>query len=282
MRKFLLLILVPLVLLTGCNVDDSEYLGSGSVSENPININLHSNTVGYYLYNYDVKDVGMTDGDILYDYDTSVANPTVTFSTVKTAVANNISTIAKTLSSGAEALAERITISGVKWSTKGTPTPRYYQSKQSWSSYTYYAKNKTISSSGCGACALAMAVTALTGETVTPKDIVKFLNSKDINTVYNGETCVKAVCKKYNLNYKSISRSNKTTIDSWLDKGGLIIMTINANGIYTGGGHYIMCTGRDSDGYYVMESGSYYKTDKAYKFNQVFTSGNQGPFVIYK
>lgn len=168
---------------------------------------------------------------------------------------------------------------GIKWSTKGVPTPRYYQSKMSWSKHSY--GGKTISKRGCGCCALAMAVTALTGKEVTPPKMAEFLDNKGIETVTNGKKCVKAVCKEYGLKWKEIGR-NKSEVDPWLENGAVIMMSIKANGIYTGGGHYILCTGKDSDGYYVQESGRFYKTDKAYKFSQVFSPGNQGPFVIYK
>ena len=41
-----------------------------------------------------------------------------------------------------------------------------------------------------------------------------------------------------------------------------------------------MCNGRDSEGYYVLESGRYYETDKPYKYSEVFSPGAQGVFVL--
>ena len=158
---------------------------------------------------------------------------------------------------------------------------RYKQSGQTWSGNAYnYKKGGTISSGGCGACALAMAVTGLTGNRVTPDVIVSFLNSQNTNTVYNGEKSSKLVANKYGLTYEFISRSDKTKIDAALDQGKCLIFSIGYNGIYTGQGHFIMCYKRDEKGYYVLESGSYYNDSKPYDFNQVFTSGSQGIFAL--
>lgn len=158
---------------------------------------------------------------------------------------------------------------------------RYYQSGQSWSKNSYnYKKGGTIGSGGCGACALAMAVTGLTGNKVTPDIIVSFLNSQNTNTVYNGEKSSKLVADKYGLTYDFISRSDKEKIDAALDQGKCLIFSINYNGIYTGEGHFIMCYKRDQKGYYVLESGKYYDESKPYAFSQVFTPGTQGIFAL--
>lgn len=174
----------------------------------------------------------------------------------------------------------QINIADVKWGSKGVPCPRYYQGDERWGGHRY--EGKTIRERGCGCCGLAMAVTGLTGKKVLPSDIADFLNSKGVGTVNNGAKSVKYVCQKYSLKYTTVSRSNKKKIDSYLSRGAVILMSIKANGIYTGGGHYILCVGKDSAGYYVLESGRFYETDKPYKFSQVFSLGNQGPFVIYK
>ena len=41
-----------------------------------------------------------------------------------------------------------------------------------------------------------------------------------------------------------------------------------------------MCVGRSGDNYYVLESASYYKTDQAYDFDEVFIDGVQGIYVL--
>lgn len=278
----LLVITLSLTACAGITDDKTDYFGEGSGSASFENLTLHSNEESYLLGNYDIKEADNTI-DYSYDsYDTQVVYSTLKTGSIRNIISSGIASISNTIATKADEIATKSAIKNVKWSTKGTPTPRYYQSKMPWSDITYNHSWKTVSRRGCGACALAMAVAALKDPSVTPEDIVKILNKGKIDTVYNGAKCTKLICKKYDLKYTTVSRSNKEKINEWLDKGAVIMMSINANGIYTGGGHYILCTGRDSDGYYVMESGHYYKTDKAYSFNKVFSSGSQGPFVIYK
>ena len=169
------------------------------------------------------------------------------------------------------------------WSIKGVSCPRYYQSDIRWKNNPYnYGAGKTIGSGGCGACALAMAVSGLLGEDITPDMIVDYLNSINRNTIYDGAGSTQAIATKYGLTYEFINRSNKAAIDAALDSGKVCIFSINANGIYTGGGHFIMCNGRAGDQYYVLESGKYYTTDQGYSYNQVFSAGSQGVFVLGK
>lgn len=178
---------------------------------------------------------------------------------------------------------EKPEVGGEGWTTQGVSCPRYYQSNQPWSNYPYkYKDGGTISSGGCGACALAMAVSGLTKQEVTPLEIVQYLNSIGTDTVNNGAKSAQAVANKYGLTYSQISRSNKAAIDQALDEGKCLIFSIKANGIYTGNGHFIMCYGRNQDNYFVLESGRYYVQDRGYAFNQVFTQGNQGVFVLGK
>lgn len=167
------------------------------------------------------------------------------------------------------------------WSTTGLSCPRYYQNDEKWASNPYnYGPGKTIGRGGCGACALAMGVSGLLEEDITPDIIVNYLNSININTVYNGAGSAEAIAKKYGLTYQLIDRNNKNAINHALDAGKVCIFSIDANGIYTGGGHFIMCNGRSGDQYYVLESGHYYETNKGYTYNQVFSPGVQGVFVL--
>ena len=167
------------------------------------------------------------------------------------------------------------------WTYKGVSCPQYKQSNALWANNPYnYEAGKTIRDGGCGACALAMAVSGLTESSVTPDIIVSYLNSIGTNTVYDGYNSSKAVASKYGLTLQKISRNDKTSIDAALDAGKCLIFSIKSNGIYTGDGHYIMCYGREGDKYYVLESANYYIPDRAYEFDKVFTNGSQGIFVL--
>lgn len=165
------------------------------------------------------------------------------------------------------------------WGSYGVSCPRYYQSGQSWSSIDY--QGGSIGRRGCGLCCLAMAVSGLLKINETPDKVVKLLNVAGYNTVYNARKCTEIVCNHYGLKWTTVSRTNKSAIDNYLKRGCVIYHSIDANGIYTGDGHFILCVGTNGNGgYYVQESAHYYQSDKPYTFNQVFSPGVQGPFVI--
>ena len=176
---------------------------------------------------------------------------------------------------------QRTTVDKSDWTQKGVSCPQYKQSNSAWANNPYnYESGKTIRDGGCGACALAMAVSGLTNSSITPDVIVSYLNSIGTNTVYYGYDSSKAVASRYGLTFQSINRNDKTAINAALDAGKCLIFSIKSNGIYTGDGHYIMCYGRNGDKYYVLESANYYIPDRAYEFDEVFTDGSQGIFVL--
>lgn len=117
-----------------------------------------------------------------------------------------------------------------------------------------------------------MAVSGFTGVEVTPPEIVQMIESygKETNTVDGGvQTVASNAAIKYGLTYSKVT-NNQESINNALDAGNVVIFSISNNGIYTGGGHFIMCVGRDGDNYYVLESSTCYTTDRAYTYNQVF------------
>lgn len=92
------------------------------------------------------------------------------------------------------------------------------------------------------------------------------------------------IVSTYGLSYTTISRTDRDAINSALDSGKLLLFSFyhadNPLTKKTSGGHWIMCVGRSGDNYYVLESASYYKTDQAYDFDEVFIDGVQGIYVL--
>jgi len=158
--------------------------------------------------------------------------------------------------------------------------PRYYQSDSRWASKRYGPD--TIGEAGCGACALAMAVSGLTGRTVEPPEIVDYLNSKGIATAYEAEgtNASRAIANKYNLTLEVINKSNKSKIDEALDQGKVCMFSISYSGIYNDAvGHYILCYKKDNRGYYIVESGKYYDSNTPYTWSQTMGASNNGGMV---
>lgn len=164
----------------------------------------------------------------------------------------------------------------------GTPGtfPRYYQSDSRWASKRYGPDS--MAEAGCGACALAMAVSGLTGRTVEPPEIVDYLNSKGIATAYEAEgtNASRAIANKYKLTLEVINKSNKSKIDEALDQGKVCMFSISYSGIYNDAvGHYILCYKKDNRGYYIVESGKYYDSNTPYTWSQTMGASNNGGMV---
>ena len=175
------------------------------------------------------------------------------------------------------------TVDSNSWTKKGVNIPLYRQAGQPWSANSYnYKAGGTIRSGGCGACSPAMAVSGLKQMSVTPDEIVAYLNSIGKDTVYNGSGSAKAIADKYGLIVNTIGKNDKATINAMLDQGKCLIFSVGSNGVYTGDGHYIICYGREGDKYYVIDSIPVYQMDVLYDYNKVFKNIHQGIFAIGK
>lgn len=157
--------------------------------------------------------------------------------------------------------------------------PRYYQGDDRWAKDAY--GSGTIRGRGCGACALAMAVTGLTGQIVEPPEIVSYLNSQGLNTADEGEgtNSASAIASKYGLTLEVVGKNDKEKIDAALKAGKVCMFSIYSNGIYSGKGHYILVYKHDENGYYVVESGHFYDSDTAYSYEQTIGSSNNNGHI---
>ena len=174
------------------------------------------------------------------------------------------------------------------WTKKGVSVPLYPQSNQSWSGTTY--GNTNIANAGCGACALAMAVSGLTSSNVTPDQIANAIKSNGITPTYaggGGVACSSFIAKKYGLSYQQISggwsalsSSERSAVDRALKSGKVIVTSTGC----TSEGHYILIYGTDGNGgYYVTDSaknGGVFARDTLHSYSRVFGSIHQGLFVL--
>lgn len=164
--------------------------------------------------------------------------------------------------------------------------PMYKQGEEPWASIPYeYYSGRTVGRGGCGVCSLAMIMSGLTGQDVTPKDIVDFINEiglTEYNTVYGDTVALaKKVAEKYGVSQDYLELDEAKIKQAIADKK-LIWFSTGANGIYTGEGHYMLCYGGDGDKYYCMESSNYYEVDKDYTFDEVFSGLHQaGAWAFY-
>lgn len=124
----------------------------------------------------------------------------------------------------------------------------YSQIDERWSN-TKYGKTGTIGSSGCGPTALAMVVSTLTGNNVTPPMVAKW-------SAENGHKCegsgsyhslIPKGGEHYGLKVTKLGRSSKKELSELLSQGKLIIV-IMTKGHFTSGGHFIVLRGITENG----------------------------------
>lgn len=162
------------------------------------------------------------------------------------------------------------------WTKKGkVHIPVYKQSGQPWSNVSY-GNGKTISSSGCGACALAMGVSGLTRNNITP-DVIANLTKNAPTYSSSISEPGKMVANKYNLTMEARNIGNGMTnedftfIDRALDSGKVLVFS----GSYTASGHYIIVYGKEGNNYYAADSGRTTTPDTPYSRNSnIFTKAH--------
>ena len=129
--------------------------------------------------------------------------------------------------------------------------PYFSQNDPRWANMKY--GDETMSQAGCGPNAFAMVANALGGARggVTPVDVAKYAEEKG----YRDETgtnwnFVDNASRDYGLNSSKEANPDSGFVSSQLNQGHPVILSGQggAGTPYTTGGHYIVATGKDSDG----------------------------------
>lgn len=123
----------------------------------------------------------------------------------------------------------------------------YYNQKNYKNSYGY---GETIAAAGCGPTAMAMVISTLTGNAVTPVDTADW----SLNRGYRVESGTSwnffpAIANEYGISCENISLDADSIINS-LNQGKLIILSVKPNTTFApfSSGHFIVLTGVDSEG----------------------------------
>lgn len=111
----------------------------------------------------------------------------------------------------------------------------------------------TIGESGCGPSAMAMIITALTSQTITPSDTVSYANQ--LGNIYvpgagSSFTIASKLADHWGLKTKKLSDNQSTIvtdINSSLRGGALIIVAGGGPSPFTSGGHFIVIRGVKED-----------------------------------
>ena len=125
--------------------------------------------------------------------------------------------------------------------------PIYIQTDPRWENAPF--GSSTVGPSGCGPSAMAMIITALTGQAITPDQTAKKAGDDGMYVSGEGSSheIANNLAKHYGLKSTKI-KSDVTAISNAVKGGSYVIMSGKGGLPFTGGGHYIMIRGVTADG----------------------------------
>lgn len=159
----------------------------------------------------------------------------------------------------------------VRFSQKGDFV-NYYQ-------YNYqesYGYGTTIASSGCGPTSMAMVLTAVTGEEVTPVEAANWSLEHGHRVQGNGTawSFFDAIADEYGVECEQMGVSRDNIVSN-LSDGKYVIMSMGP-GHFTKGGHFIVLTGITEDGQItVADPNSETRSQQTWDVNVFLNEGKQ-------
>jgi hypothetical protein len=122
----------------------------------------------------------------------------------------------------------------------------YNQFDPQWAKLPY--GSTTIAAAGCGPSSMAMVITALTGQSVTPKDTTAYADSKGMYTAAGSSWAIaRVVAEHWGLKANNIANT-VAAVNAVLNAGGLVVTSGRGATPFTSGGHYITIRGVTSSG----------------------------------
>lgn len=123
----------------------------------------------------------------------------------------------------------------------------YSQTDKRWKDAIYGADN-TIGEYGCGPTVLAMVLSSLTDNTITPLDAAKWAYDNGHFSYNSGSyhSIIPKGAEKHGLNCKSLQNPTKQDIISDVSNGNIIVVLMN-KGTFTSDGHFIILRGITKD-----------------------------------
>lgn len=148
----------------------------------------------------------------------------------------------------------------------------YYQGNYNDS----YGYGTTIAKAGCGPTSMAMVLTCLKDEEITPPETASWSLENGYRVEGSGTSWAyfDAISNTYGINCTETSVS-KSNIKNSLEKGELIIMSMGP-GTFTKGGHFIVLTGLTDDGKIkVADPASESRSSQTYDYNVFINEGKE-------
>ena len=172
---------------------------------------------------------------------------------------------------------------------KGVKKVVYYnQGEDPWATMSYGAS--TIKASGCGPTSLAIVISTLTGQTVTPEMTCAFSIANG-EYIYGLGTCHSFpmnAAHHWGLNCERVGKDRMGDVVNALKDGKMVVEICEAYTITgSGSGHFIVLTGVTKDGYItIADCASRERTGKVYSVETIASYGRDladGAFwIIWK
>ena len=141
----------------------------------------------------------------------------------------------------------------------------FNQGEEPWASMPY--GSSTIKSAGCGPTALAIVISTLTGENVTPQMTAEYAMSHGLYVSGKGtsHSFPAMAAGSWGLSVERVKRGQIDYVVKQLKEGKLAVVICAENTISGSSGHFIVLTGVTRDGYIaIADPGSRSRTGKLY------------------
>jgi hypothetical protein len=152
----------------------------------------------------------------------------------------------------------------------------YNQTDARWGALPY-GKTGTIATSGCGPAALAIVVSSLTGNAVTPREVAAWSAANGYKCEGSGSyhSLIPAGGAHFGLAVESLGK-DAAGLARALEEGKPVI-AIMRKGHFTSGGHFIVLRGMTAEGrILVADPASVKRSEKEWAFGSIVNEANRG------
>lgn len=158
----------------------------------------------------------------------------------------------------------------------------YNQTEEPWAQVRF--SGTTIRSSGCGPVCMAMVVSTLTGQTVTPAQVAEFTEESGLYVPGRGtsHSLPSMASGHWGLSVRRVHKSRMEEVKYALQEGALAVVICKEYSITgSGSGHYIVLTGVTREGYFTIadpasreRSGRLYSVDTIRSYARDLEAGS--------
>jgi len=147
----------------------------------------------------------------------------------------------------------------------------FNQTEEPWASMPY--SSSTIRASGCGPTSLAIVISTLTGQSVTPQTLCNYAanNGYYVPGAGTSHAFIGQVPQQYGLNVQRVNKSQMSEITRALKEGKMVVEICAGNTITgSGSGHFIVLTGVTGSGNItIADPASRERTGKEYSVGTI-------------